>query len=246
MGEEWRDEADRFVGYYDIMGFSRLVRTKPPKDVYQILRTFQDVASEAEALARQIRGTDGSGRALARPGRLLRFVSFSDSIVLFSRDSSDVCSLAVTLASLKLFLATLSGGFVIRGAWSCGRATADFKHSLFFGSPVIDAYELAEAQEWFGVVEHESAQTDTLRVLSVMGPDEIPLTEAYTVPLKSGARTLSAVTWPVFARSAADVAYALMSAGVDDGGPDVARYKQSTLSFLKVVRDKYCAGQPES
>jgi hypothetical protein len=237
--DDWPLEAIRFVGFYDIMGFRELVARDDSVATYRVVRAFRDAALEGERIAQSISAPDGSGRGRQRPP-LLRFVQFSDSIVLFSRDSSPTCSLAITLASLKLFLASMGCGFLIRGAWARGNCLLELEHSIFFGPGYNDAYLLAESQQWFGVVEHESAQDEPGEQLREMQSDELPLTEPYLVPLKSGERTLSALAWPILVGGAEQVAAALASAGAaGKEGDRVRAYRDATIAFAAALAGKY-------
>jgi len=88
--------------------------------------------------------------------QVIRIVQFSDSLVAFTKDCSDISSLAIRLASLKLFNQGLSLSLPLRGAIARGPVTADFRRMIFFAQTVVDAYELEEAQQWYGIAEHES------------------------------------------------------------------------------------------
>lgn len=121
-------------------------------------------------------------------------VQFSDSIFIFSRDSSVECGIAIKQAGLSLFIAAMKNGILLRGAWAKGPCTVDIKRSLFFGQALVDSFLLAENQMWFGAVEHRSVggigQNTSTHLMQV--------TTKYLVPLKSGSEVLEALNWPAW------------------------------------------------
>ncbi len=89
---------------------------------------------------------------------LIKSVIFSDSVMLISNDESEESIMNMLLFINLIFTLSLMIGVPIKGAVAHGRLTADFKKSLYFGKPLIDAYELQTEIKIYGAVLHHSAE----------------------------------------------------------------------------------------
>ncbi len=231
----WRVAEDRFVGFFDIMGFKHLLDTLSPDAMYGRMVFLRDVVIECEQLAATI--TDGKNKSNAPTSswqELVKIVQFSDSVVVFTKDSSPTCSLVMTLLSTKMFLNSLAQGVLLRGAISRGLVIADFERSIFFGKPIVDAYLLEEDQKWFGIVEHDSFSSLDSGEYPEIGNDEIAMSEPYRVPLKSGARVCLAINWPVYIQDFA-VLEQYMSQFANNPSGKVRQYYRNTMRFAAHV-----------
>jgi hypothetical protein len=207
------------------------------------------VAAEAEHLSRRIFAAQGSegGLLLSRGeetnSQLVRVIHFSDSTVAVTRDASEQSSLAIELACLKMFLSAVSRGVLLRGAIARGLMTIDFEHAIFFGQPLVDAHELEQDQQWFGIAEHETCTGESLGTIKELGDDEIPLCEVYPVPIRrKGApdevRILPALNWPVYLDSL-DPFKDLLGKLVPDAASPARTHADNTLHFAHEVWGKY-------
>lgn len=237
----WQMSCDRFVAFLDIMGFKRLVASTPAGDLYRLMRKFQDEANQADQTARAIVPGEVSGAAIAlvspssrllRTNSLLRNIQFSDALIVISRDASDAASLAIRLASIRIFLASLGDGIALRGAIAQGPVTADFRRSIFFGQPIVDAYLLEEEQKWFGIAEHESCSTafPTGDSLEELGSDEIPISQAHKVPTPAGAKELVALNWTILLSDEAEI-QGLLHTFMNHSDEKVRAYAGATHDF---------------
>jgi hypothetical protein len=153
MAEFKEPARERFVALFDIMGFKDMV-----------YRNGHDyVAGKMEKLQKQVASIESLGAAAITSGedpelRILP-VFFSDSILLVSEDDSEGCALGVVIASLTLLKKALVAEIPIKGAIAYGRQTADFKKSLHFGRPLVDAYLLAEGLQFYGAVLHHTMES---------------------------------------------------------------------------------------
>jgi hypothetical protein len=196
----WELTSERYVGFYDIMGFRAFVnRHQHDHDaLHRIMRELHDIGVHAE----EMHPHDGGGVPLVFDyrGSQLRIIQFSDSIIALTRDASSTSSLLIELVLQMFFLHALRSGTVLRGAIAYGTITADFERSIFFGQPIVDAYLLEEEQAWYGIVKHSTAvQTPENDDIKPLGEDDIPLTVSYRVPLKSSdGIEIPVINWPVF------------------------------------------------
>ena len=223
------------------MGFSELVRKSGDnhEPVYSLMLGLHDAIGLAHGLVAE---GDERTQTVSRPTGLssqLRGVQFSDAIAIITTDASASSSVLIQLASQLLFMHALKHGAVLRGAIARGTVTADFDRSIFFGQPIIDAYRLEEAQQWYGVAVHPTADgvdvSDVLQLTSA----QIPLTETVEVPLKNekAPAELSAINWPVLAESLDDLETMLSPFdGSDSSDPRrLGEYHDRTLEFAKAM-----------
>jgi len=152
---KWLRSTDRFVGFIDIMGFKDMVARINPEIIYIMMRriresTFQNVV---------IHGIDSPENGYESN---IYITTYSDSILVYSSDNST--------ESLNSFINAISGlindliknEIPYKGAIAYGIMTLDFKNSIFFGQPLIDAYLLQEELAFYGVIVHSTAE-DSIR-----------------------------------------------------------------------------------
>ncbi|MEA3028723.1 MAG: hypothetical protein QOG13_48 [Sphingomonadales bacterium] len=242
----WEITADRYVGFFDIMGFRAMIEEYA--DDHQALLdrmdALREAATSAEHLGYDTKAADGP---LNFPGCWLRFAQFSDSIVLITRDASAKSSAIIALAAQLMFARALGIGIPIRGAIAKGRMTADFDKSIFFGQPLVDAYLLEGKQAWYGACYHDSANdggTDPRTGEPFAPADDVPkgwigLSSEYHVPVKkrlhvkteTGHEALNAVNWAVpFIGNPQALEDALESLR-GDGDPKLEAYFEETRRF---------------
>jgi hypothetical protein len=241
---DWPITAERYVAFIDIMGFRNFLLKTPTDKVYRIMRALHDRARLAEKQARGMLGVSAAATPIFERERkgteFIRVVQFSDSIVAFTRDASSISSIAIRLASMGFIFEGISARIPLRGAIARGECTVDFRHSIFFGQPIVDAYELSEDQQWYGVVEHENCEPKQEGEASVaeIQSDEVSLSEPHYVPLKSGNRDLCVLNWPAFIESEAAVEEAL-SPFKNSDSPKLHMYYRKTNEFAMKSWRKY-------
>lgn len=146
----WSRSENRFIGFIDIMGFKDLVARNNEEVLYLMMRriresTFQNVITH---------GVDDPEDGYESN---IYITTYSDSIIIYSKDNSEQC--------LNSFINAISGltndliihGIPHKGAIAHGLMTLDFKNSIFFGQPLIDAYLLHDELAFYGVVVHATA-----------------------------------------------------------------------------------------
>lgn len=143
----WNVTENRFVCYLDIMGFKDMVMRNSHEEIYQIL----------DKLAKQ-RSTLDNPDIKYYERDSLKTVSFSDSIVIFTKKDSIECLELVTFAVSWLFAKAIEKEIPIKGAIACGKMSVNISKQIFFGQPLIDAYLLQEDVAFYGLVLHDSAE----------------------------------------------------------------------------------------
>lgn len=188
----WRINHPCFVGFFDIMGFRNMVRSLPEEEIYNKMRMIKDILSFSDKQVFTRPDTKKGDEDIYT----LRSYIFSDSIILFSRtDSVGDGKLLLSQASL-IMGSCLAEGIPLKGALSFGDMVTDHKRQIFFGQPLIDAYELQEQLYLYGAILDESIVTffDENKV------DISMLTLDYNVPFKTKFNTYKLINivpaWP--------------------------------------------------
>lgn len=241
----WLTTRPRFVGLFDVMGFSAMVRSAGERHeaLNRTMRDLHDAARTAEKFA-------GSGDdritqfavASVASGQI-KVVQFSDSIIVFTEDGESPAGMLIQMAAQLLFNRALQNGVILRGAIARGTVTADFQRSIFFGVPIVDAYRLGQAQQWYGIAIHPTAELGGPNDLAATTSNDIPLTEEWPVELKNERvpQKLSVINWPVFAPKLGDIRR-LLKGFNGAGSPEekkLSQYHRRTLDFAETTWRKY-------
>lgn len=141
---KWEDDSDRLVLYADIMGFSHRVQN-------------DNHSSLKEKLIRFKKSWEAKIKPL-REGDYLRSVQFSDSILVVVNGVDSKMFNLITKAAVCLVQSALSSGFPIKGVLAKGKFTYDKENELYFGLPLVDAYQLHDEIQYYGIVVHHTAE----------------------------------------------------------------------------------------
>lgn len=194
----WNPTCERFVAFLDIMGFRDRVYRESHEDVRKMLKSLRPTIKVFEDLAKstirifQLKAKLEDTK-IPEPTVILP-VSFSDSIILVASDKS-INSLSELINYIKIIIfEAISEGIPMKGSISCGEMTADKDNSLFFGRPLIDAFELQNELQLYGVILHHTVEK-CLSELNITKNFEKYDIFKYPVPMKSGKITHYLVDW---------------------------------------------------
>ena len=145
----WEITAKRYVVFIDIMGFKDMVARMSHDDVYDLMKRIDKIKKHVESVE-WIKEKIG----------YVKTTTYSDSIILYSRDDSyDAFDFLVsTTAGLINYL--FIEGIPFKGAIAFGTLTLDTERSIFFGQPLIDAYLLQEEIYFYGILFHSSVEKE--------------------------------------------------------------------------------------
>jgi len=146
----WKPTDNRFVAFLDILGFKDLVMRKSHEDIYQTLNQL----SKSKKLIEKATQLDSISKNLSDVE--VYVVSFSDSIVIFSKNDSLENFNYFLLATRWFFTGAFSKQIPIKGAMAHGEISLNKKEQIYFGQPIIDAYLMEEDVNYMGVVAHNS------------------------------------------------------------------------------------------
>ncbi len=172
--------CERFVAYFDIMGFKDTVSRSNHDEIKDTLSTFIDSISPEylERVTKPLKVTYDKA--------LIKQIIFSDSIILLTKDNSlESAASLIIHAQWFVYIAMLQTiPIPFKGAISYGLITADFDRSLYFGQPIIDAFNLQNELDLYGVIMHHTAEKYLLETKMI---DSIKhVLNFYKIPMKSG------------------------------------------------------------
>jgi len=227
--KKWNPTCKRFVAFLDIMGFRDMVFRESHTYVKKILTSFYP-AVEAIEWAYGIKVKDRKVKTNTKP------IIFSDSIILVSRDNS-VDSIFDIIVDVGWVISNaVIEKIPMKGAIAYGEQTADFKKSLHFGRPLIDAYELQDELLFYGVVLHHTMEKQLI-VKRVLEKYVNNLLVKYPVPMKSGKINHYALDWISDTLNEEKVIKALPEFScLVSGSP--RQYVDNTLDFVRWITEK--------
>ena len=142
--DSWDKDKERMILYADIMGFKNTIFSNTHDEVKEKLLKFK------RSFERKIEPL--------RTGDHMRFVQFSDSIIIVVNGTNSKMVNLVTKAGIILMHEAMNAGFPIKGCLSQGTFTYDKDNELYFGLPLVNAFLLHDELYYYGIVVHHSAE----------------------------------------------------------------------------------------
>jgi hypothetical protein len=184
---------ERFVAHVDILGMSAIVE-KDPDEAWGMLSDLVAVRDRVGGYAMEFVDT----KELVAASDVAAAVTFSDTIVLFTKGSSDTELRALIILVTELFHKAMCSCVPVRIGLAHGRFFVNFEKSMYAGPALIEAYRVGESAQWLGISLAESVQAQAHALNLKSGKSKMIV--GWTVPIKGGAETRSVVNWPaVFA-----------------------------------------------
>jgi hypothetical protein len=141
-------EGNRYVAFFDILGFKNWVETEGSWNVFVYIRGFMNLMIRA-SMPKSVVNADMS---VDLEPSIISYINFSDSIVFYSRDDSYEAFRSMLKVCAEFMNVIICGPTrAIRGALTHGEFYADPENNAYVGQALIDAYELEEKQDWLGV-----------------------------------------------------------------------------------------------
>lgn len=126
---------NRWFSYFDLLGFSNLVREHK---IEHVLPIYEDVL---KAIIQKAGPKQKHG---------ISYSWFSDTFIIFSKADSDHEFALMEQASRLFFQKLILNQIPVRGALTVGKLYTQQKKNIFLGEALIDAYEYGEKQKWLG------------------------------------------------------------------------------------------------
>ena len=236
--EDWEPTCKRFVAYMDIMGFRDMVLRKTHQEVLEIMEKFRSPIKKIKKEARE-RLEGRSHRWDTFEHTVVRPVSFSDSVLLFSSDDS-LGAVENLIWQVKFVIShALINGVPMKGALAYGEQTADFYKSLYFGQPLIDAWELQNELVIYGVILHHTIESYLVKKEWVEELEEWDIS-SYDVPLKHGKVSHYLVDWSNLSTETSKKLKVSLPNLYGTVSGSTRQYVDNTLSFFSRQREVRC------
>lgn len=152
----WTEDKNRLILYADIMGFKDTIFSNAHDDLKKRLLLFR------KSFEKKIKPL--------RTGDYMRFVQFSDSIIIVVNGTDSKMVNLVTKAGIILMHEAMKAEFPIKGVISQGMFTYDKDNELYFGRPLVNASLLHDELYYYGIVVHHSAEKIIKKNISVDCP----------------------------------------------------------------------------
>jgi hypothetical protein len=146
---EWINTCDKFIAYFDIMGFKDFLFRNPHDTVLKKMESLNTVLNPIyNAFEKRLQGEeeDPMFHSLIRP------LVFSDSIIFISNSNTENDLNTLLLNCLWFIEKCIIVNIPVKGSISLGLFTADIEQSLYFGRPLIDAFYLQESIKFYGCI----------------------------------------------------------------------------------------------
>ncbi|MCX5716910.1 MAG: hypothetical protein NTW44_01105 [Nitrospirae bacterium] len=168
-----------FVGLFDILGFSDIVRNNKLEDVW---KTYSKIKSSASFIK------DNLESLFKR--KIINIDNFSDTFLMYTSDYSnmgqehiDECFNALLGVCDALFHSANTNGIPIRGAITVGELIVN--DGIHLGKPIVEAYEMEHKQDWIGCwICDDAIQLISKKLLQRHMDENLIL--KYKIPFKGG------------------------------------------------------------
>jgi hypothetical protein len=223
----WQATADRFVAYFDMLGF---------KD-FSYRHSHDKVLERMEQMRHCVLQINGKRDPNNEEPNRLKATVFSDSVLVVSEDISQESADEIIIAAEWLMYYFIGHEILAKGAIAAGYFTANFDDSTFCGRPLIDAYLLQEELVACATVLHHTAER---AIDSACGSDaEVVKPRRIPIALRDGLVNHCVVVWrvaqtPAQARQQAEKLYNVVSG-------KSRRYVDNTLAYLNEQFDEGAA-----
>lgn len=132
----------RFVAFLDILGFKDIVENREHTALIELIKTFKSAVDQSNSLHLT--------KDLNDKVSLVNYITFSDSIVLYTDGMESYDFFRLVHAVKILIGCSLGGGTPLRGSIAHGDFYADKTNNIFVGKALVTAYQNEGKQQWAG------------------------------------------------------------------------------------------------
>ena len=156
LPNNWSDDKIRLVLYADLMGFKSKVYGSSHKKLKEEIYDFHNKwLKKVKPL--QI-------------GEHLRFVQFSDSILIAVNGINNKMFNLISKASVSLMHIAMESHLPIKGVIAQGIFSYDKENELYLGRPLVDAVLLHDEVKFYGIVVHHTAEETVKKYRNIKNP----------------------------------------------------------------------------
>lgn len=190
-----RDLQHYAIALFDVLGFSDLHKKLGTEKLYLIYEELIDkvIIEKTKEIIKFLGATRGGLFVIGNFE--VRFVYFSDTIILWTPYHEESFSFFVTICS-EFMVDAIDIGLPLRGALTVGDAIMERKKGIFLGEPLIEAARLEKAQNWIGVTFGTSFNKKNIHEAMINFTD---IQINYTSQMKEGYENLNSrivLDWP--------------------------------------------------
>lgn len=125
----------RWLGYFDLLGTSELIRLKKINEVFDAYQTA-------------LEKLDSWKKRHSR----IHYSWFSDTFIIYSEEDTAEAFSEIEMVCRWFVFSLILQRIPVRGALSCGEFYADDENQIYIGEALLDAYEAGENQDWIGFI----------------------------------------------------------------------------------------------
>lgn len=152
----WGQDAERLILYADVMGFKSRVLTRTHEELKCEFLEFRE-AWDARISPLQLND-------------FLKFVQFSDSMMIVVKGVDEKMFNLLTKAAITLMQIAMEKKFPLKGAIAQGTFGFYSDKQLYFGQPLCDAAVLHDQLKFYGIAVHHSAEKTVRSFTSALLP----------------------------------------------------------------------------
>jgi hypothetical protein len=179
--ENWEPTCERYVAFLDIMGFKDMVLNRTTEELINIFEKIRKVILFVKEEPIKLAET----HVPVSSSQFISPVSFSDSTILVSYDGSLGSAYKLFSSVAIITSQAIKSGIPIKGAIAYGKMTAVLGKSIYFGKPLIAAYELQNELLLYGVIVHHTVEQHLIQSNDIEKFEDFFIFK-YPVPMKSG------------------------------------------------------------
>lgn len=183
------DRDLRYVAHIDILGMSELV-AKDLDEAWGMLSDLVAVRDHANALALEFTDTGDT----VNIQDTIKIVTFSDTIVLFTKTHSQSELRAMIVLVTEMFHKAIVSCVPVRVGISLGKFYFNDIKSMYAGPALIEAYRVGERSQWLGISLADSVKDAAIELRMTSNNSEVVVN--WDIPCKTGNINGYAINWP--------------------------------------------------
>ena len=180
--KNWRNPKERFIAFFDIMGFKDYILRNKHEIVGNRMNYLAGALTGFELIG--LSPNSKSDNSETQYESLVLPIFISDSIILISKDGKKESASQMLTVSASLLITCMQKSIPIKGAISYGLLTANVNGSIYFGQPLIDAVILQEELQLYGAVLDNNAENILLNKKIISKKTSNLFLVKYRTPLK--------------------------------------------------------------
>lgn len=183
------EQEMRFVAHIDILGMSTLVE-KNAEEAWGMLSDLVSVKDGVNSYELKFIDLNEHVDMLA----MIHTVIFSDTIVLFTKGSSDIELRCIIIAVADILHKALYKCVPVRAGMAFGKFFFNLEKSMYAGPALIEAYRIGESAKWIGISLADSIH-EKVKTLDMKSGISNAVVN-WNVSVKNGVESRLVINWP--------------------------------------------------